>query len=66
MERISVILTSKFNRLVVMETNETSWHSVNKVLVETPRCHGSNYFFRKQSPKVDMNYYHVTSFMGRP
>jgi len=61
-----ITIVSKFNRLVVMETNDKSWHSVNKVLVETPRCCISNYLFSKQSPKADKNYYHVTSFMGRP
>lgn len=61
-----ITIVSKFNRLVVMETNDKSWHSVNKVLVKTPRCCVSNYFFSQQSPKVNKNYYHVTSFMGRP
>jgi len=61
-----ITIVSKFNRLVVMETNDKGWHSVNKVLVETPRCCVSNYYFSKESPKTDINYYHVTSFLGRP
>ncbi len=58
-------ITSKFNRLVVMETNKKSWHSVSKVLVENPRCCVSNYYFSSKSPE-DIDYYHVTSFLGRP
>ena len=58
------IILSKFNRLVVMETNMNSWHSVNKVLVDTPRCCVSSYFFSKNSPN-NKKYFHVTSFTGR-
>lgn len=58
-------IVSKFNRLVVMETNRTSWHSVSKVLVEQARCCVSNYYFSLQSPDSN-DYYHVTSFFGRP
>jgi Rps23 Pro-64 3,4-dihydroxylase Tpa1-like proline 4-hydroxylase len=53
------------NRLVVMETNKTSWHSVSPVLVEQPRCCVSNYYFSDISPD-DTRYFHVTSFTGRP
>jgi Rps23 Pro-64 3,4-dihydroxylase Tpa1-like proline 4-hydroxylase len=53
------------NRLVVMETNKTSWHSVSKVTVDQPRCCVSNYYFSEQSPN-EKNYFHVTSFSGRP
>lgn len=58
-------ITSKFSRLVVMETNKYSWHSVNKVVSDYPRCCVSNYYFSLQSPTQE-NYYHVTSFNGRP
>jgi Rps23 Pro-64 3,4-dihydroxylase Tpa1-like proline 4-hydroxylase len=58
-------ITSKFNRLVVMETNKFSWHSVNPVLVDKNRCCISNYYFSKGSPEA-LDYYHVTSFVGRP
>tara|TARA_A100001015_G_scaffold232052_1_gene262861 strand:- start:1708 stop:2499 length:792 start_codon:yes stop_codon:yes gene_type:complete len=58
-------ITSKFNRLIVMETNKTSWHSVNKVKVDNLRCCVSSYFFSNQSPD-NKNYFHVTSFSGRP
>ena len=58
-------IISKQNRLVVMETNKSSWHSVSKVLTNQPRCCVSNYYFSKESPDGD-KYFHVTSFMGRP
>lgn len=53
------------NRLVVMETNKTSWHSVSKVTADRPRCCVSNYYFSEISPDGD-EYFHVTSFLGRP
>jgi len=58
-------ISSKFNRLVVMETNKTSWHSVSPVLVDRARCCVSNYYFSNYSPD-DSSYFHVTSFTGRP
>jgi Rps23 Pro-64 3,4-dihydroxylase Tpa1-like proline 4-hydroxylase len=61
----SKTIVSQFNRLVVMETNKTSWHSVSPVLVDAPRCCVSNYFFSKISPD-ETEYFHVTSFTGRP
>jgi hypothetical protein len=59
------VITSKYNRLVVMETNRFSWHSVNPVLVDGNRCCISNYYFSTSCPE-ERNYYHVTSFVGRP
>lgn len=58
-------IVSAFNRLVVMETNKTSWHSVSGVAVDAVRCCVSNYYFSKQSPD-HTSYFHVTSFNGRP
>ena len=58
-------IEAKCNRLVVMETNKTSWHSVSKVMIESPRCCVSNYYFSPESPDAS-NYFHVTSFTGRP
>ncbi len=58
-------IVSTCNRLVVMDTNKTSWHSVSPVLVEGPRCCVSNYYFSKESPDLS-DYFHVTSFSGRP
>jgi Rps23 Pro-64 3,4-dihydroxylase Tpa1-like proline 4-hydroxylase len=53
------------NRLVVMETNKTSWHSVSRVVADRPRCCVSNYYFSTESPD-HTEYFHVTSFDGRP
>ena len=58
-------ITSKFNRLVIMETNKRSWHSVNEVKVNKTRCCLSIYLFTNNSP-TGKDYYHVTSFNGRP
>lgn len=61
----NITIHSKFNRLVVMNTNEHSWHSVNEVKIDNLRCCLSNYYFSPISPN-GKNYYHVTSFNGRP
>jgi Rps23 Pro-64 3,4-dihydroxylase Tpa1-like proline 4-hydroxylase len=58
-------IVAKPNRLVVMETNKTTWHSVSPVVVDTPRCCVSNYYFSEESPE-SAEYFHVTSFTGRP
>lgn len=58
-------IPSLFNRLVVMETTKTSWHSVDNIVSDIQRCCLSNYYFSKSSPD-GMSYYHVTSFLGRP
>jgi Rps23 Pro-64 3,4-dihydroxylase Tpa1-like proline 4-hydroxylase len=63
--QIPKTLTAAFNRLIVMETNKTSWHSVSPVLVNNQRCCVSNYFFSDKSPDGS-EYFHVTSFSGRP
>jgi Rps23 Pro-64 3,4-dihydroxylase Tpa1-like proline 4-hydroxylase len=60
-----VEIVSRCNRLVVMETNKTSWHSVNEVVAKRNRCCVSNYYFSQSSPDGS-DYYHVTSFLGRP
>jgi len=61
-----VTIESRFNRLVLMETHHLSWHSVSKVQRQDgKRCCVSNYNFSKQSP-LEHEYYHVTSFAGRP
>ena len=56
---------SRFNRLVVMQTDETSWHSVSKVEHEGRRCCVSNYYFSPRPVGRDSSY-HVTSFRGWP
>ncbi|MEM9225550.1 MAG: 2OG-Fe(II) oxygenase [Pseudomonadota bacterium] len=58
-------IVSRQNRLVVMETNKTSWHSVSPNLSDHTRCCVSNYYFSKISPD-ETDYFHVTSFLGRP
>jgi len=60
-------IVSRFNRLIIMETNRTSWHSVSKVEKDVIRCCLSNYYFSKNHPsKYSYEYNHVTSFTGRP
>lgn len=54
-----------FNRLVVMATNRTSWHSVNQIVAGERRCCVSNYYFSQVSPESS-DYFHATSFRGRP
>ncbi|RYE56853.1 MAG: 2OG-Fe(II) oxygenase, partial [Hyphomicrobiales bacterium] len=63
--RKPTMIPALFNRLVVMETNATSWHSVSPVTVASNRCCVSNYYFSESSPN-GRQYYHVTSFIGRP
>jgi len=58
-------IVAQANRLVVMETNKSSWHSVSRVVVPRPRCCVSNYYFSEVSPD-SKEYFHVTSFTGRP
>lgn len=60
-----VTIHSAFNRLVIMETNRHSWHSVEPVTTNKNRCCVSNYYFSAKSP-TGHDYYHVTSFLGRP
>lgn len=58
-------IVSQFNRLVIMETNPWSWHSVSKVKVDNLRCCVSNYYFSPRSP-TGQDYFNVTSFSARP
>jgi Rps23 Pro-64 3,4-dihydroxylase Tpa1-like proline 4-hydroxylase len=58
-------ITSHFNRLALMATHEKSWHSVSQVMVDRSRCCVSNYYF-SEKPLEDHEYFHVTSFRGRP
>ena len=60
-----VTLLSKFNRLIVMVTHQGSWHSVSKNVSQLDRCCVSNYYFSK-CPVGEDQYFHVTSFRGRP
>ncbi len=60
-----VEIPSLFNRLVLMATNDKSWHSVNKVNADGMRCCISNYYFSPHSPN-GYETTHVTYFMARP
>ena len=59
------VIEAKFNRLVVLETTQYSWHSVDYVRSNIQRCCVSNYYFSEDSPE-NYEYYNVTSFLGRP
>lgn len=58
-------IVSRFNRLVVMVTHQGSWHSVSRNAASEDRCCVSNYYFSSY-PVGDREYFHVTSFRGRP
>lgn len=58
-------IESRFNRLALMATHEKSWHSVSEVKIDRSRCCISNYYFSLK-PLEDHEYFHVTSFRGRP
>ena len=59
------VVVSAFNRLVVMITDRTSWHSVQPVKHDGRRNCVSNYYFSAASVESG-DYFHVTSFRGRP
>ncbi len=63
--KLASTTTSKFNRLVLMETTKRSWHSVSPVIAPGYRCCVSNYYFSVSSPDGG-DYHHVTSFSARP
>ncbi len=60
-----ITIESKFNRLAIMITNKSSVHSVSPVQADGLRCCVSNYYF-SQFPAEDSEYFHVTSYRGRP
>ena len=61
----NVTLVSKFNRLILMETNPWSWHSVNEILSDGERKCVSNYYFSQTAP-AGGDYFHITAFSARP
>lgn len=63
--RHRVTVESRFNRLVLMETHQTSWHSVERVRAAAVRRCVSNYYFAPR-PIRGTSYNHVTTFTGRP
>lgn len=60
-----ITIHSKFNRLVVMATHYSSWHSVSPVLADASRNCVSNYYFSSKPLKTN-DEFHVTTFRGRP
>jgi Rps23 Pro-64 3,4-dihydroxylase Tpa1-like proline 4-hydroxylase len=62
-----VRIEPRFHRLVLMNTNRTSFHSVNPIrgAGTVARNCVSNYYFSPRSPE-GYDYFHVTSFRGRP
>lgn len=58
-------IVSRFNRLAVMVTHAGSWHSVSRNTAARSRCCVSNYYFSRHAVG-DREYFHVTSFRGRP
>lgn len=63
--RTPVEIPSLFNRLVLMATNDKSFHSVNRVQSDDPRHCISNYYFSPHSPN-GYDTFHVTYFTARP
>jgi Rps23 Pro-64 3,4-dihydroxylase Tpa1-like proline 4-hydroxylase len=63
--RTRVEIPSLFNRLVIMETNRTSFHSVNAVQADGARCCVSNYYFSPHPPDGTEGS-HITFFQARP
>jgi Rps23 Pro-64 3,4-dihydroxylase Tpa1-like proline 4-hydroxylase len=63
--RERVEIASLFNRLVIMETHQRSWHSVNRVKSGSTRCCVSNYYFSPHPPGGE-EVFHITFFQGRP
>lgn len=62
---------SRFNRLALMATNRSSFHSVSKVEHDGVRCCVSNYYFSPHPVAEDGtvlsdDYAHVTEFRGFP
>ncbi|MBA2655920.1 MAG: 2OG-Fe(II) oxygenase [Tatlockia sp.] len=61
-----VLVPSLFNRMLVMETNSRSWHAVNPVLANSPRCCIFNYYFSEKSPEDRDYFFDAPSFRPRP
>jgi Rps23 Pro-64 3,4-dihydroxylase Tpa1-like proline 4-hydroxylase len=61
----NVTIHSRFNRLVLMETTPSSWHSVNEVKVNGLRKCVSNYYFSRRSP-TGGEYFNITAFSAPP
>ena len=60
-----ILVPYVFNRLLITESNQSSWHAVNKVRSSEPRRCVFNYLFSKQSPEKE-DYFRDTLFCPRP
>ena len=60
------IIKSVPNRLVVMETDQKSWHSVSKIIAKHSRRICLSAYYYSPYPANNIPYQHVTSFTGRP
>lgn len=58
-------ILAKFNRLVVLATDQNSWNSVSPVTSRRDRCSISNCYFSPRS-LTGQYYSHPTTFRGRP
>jgi Rps23 Pro-64 3,4-dihydroxylase Tpa1-like proline 4-hydroxylase len=66
LQKEQILIHSKFNRLAVLATHDSSWHSVSPITCEkNARCCVSNYYFSDSSLKGS-EIFHITSFRGRP
>lgn len=63
--RGKVEVPALFNRLILMQTDRSSWHSVGGVRGPGARNCISNYYFSERSPE-GRRYRHVTTFRARP
>jgi Rps23 Pro-64 3,4-dihydroxylase Tpa1-like proline 4-hydroxylase len=63
--RKNATIVSRFNRMAIMETTPSSWHSVSPVAIDSTRCCVSNYYFSPRSPTGE-EYFNVTSFSAWP
>ncbi len=61
-----IVVPNFFNRMLVMETNRSSWHAVNTVTSDEPRCCVFNYFFSEQSPEGEDYFFKGISYRARP
>lgn len=61
-----ILVPCFFNRLLVMETNSSSWHAVNPVVCDSPRCCIFNYYFSEDSPEGIDYFFDAPSFKPRP
>lgn len=61
----SVPVAARFNRLVIMETTRTSFHSVRTIAGAARRCTVSSYLFSTVSPD-GRDYFHITAYSAPP